>query len=190
MVPVTPTEKVTLEAHGRVDANRHGWRVGLWQWFGGAGINERVETMLVFPMRAVEAWERIVFFEETLRRPPWILRKVLPEALRVEGSKSHVGAMVRCVYREGEMVKHITSLEWPHLIGFDVMGQRLGVEQLLRVRDGSYRIEQSGEVCRVTLTTRYMAFLHPRGFWRRVEHWLIGMMHRHILRCMRAGSGA
>lgn len=145
---------------------------------------------MVFPMRAVDAWERIVFFEETPQRPPWILRRVIPEHLSLEGDKSHVGGLVRCVYRRGEIVKHVTALERPEHVSFDVMGQELGIEKMVLVRGGSYWIEDLGEACRVRLSTRYTAFMRPRWLWRPVERWLMGMLHRHILTSMRAGSGA
>ena len=191
MLPATPMENPTLEAHrGSGDSRRNGWRNRLGQWAAGRGVNEEVETMLEFPMRAAEAWERVAFFEEALGRSPWILRRVIPEPVSVEGDKSHVGGLVRCVYRGGEIVKHMTVLERPEHIAFEVAGQELGIEKMLLVRGGSYWLEESGEACRVRLTTRYTAFLHPRWFWRRVERWLIGMLHRHILKSMRAWSGA
>jgi hypothetical protein len=149
-----------------------------------------VETAMMFSMRAVDAWERIVFFEETLRRPPWLLRVVIPEPVSAEGEKSQVGGLVRCVYRGGEIVKHMTALDWPERVSFEVMGQDLGIEKMVRLRGGSYWIEANGESCRVCLSTRYTAYLRPRRLWRPVEHFLMGMLHRHILRSMQAGGGA
>lgn len=191
MLPAMPTERPTLEARQRSgDSRRNGWRDRLGQWAAGIGVNEEVETILEFPMRAREAWERILVFEESLGRPPWILRKVIPEPVCVEGDKSQVGGLVRCEFRGGELVKHVTALDRPEHIAFEVMGQELGIEKMLLVRGGSYWIEDSGEMSRVRLTTRYTAFLHPRWIWRHVERWLLGMLHRHILRSMRDRSAA
>ena len=191
MLPATPMEQPTLEARGRAgNGNRTDWRNRLGRWTGGAGVSEEVETRMIFPMRAVDAWERIVFFEETLRRPPWILRLVIPEPLGVEGEKSQVGGLVRCVYRSGEIVKHMTALDWPERVSFDVLGQDLGIEKMLVVRGGSYWIEDDGEMCRVRLATRYTAFMRPRWLWRPVERWLMGMLHLHILTSMLAEGGA
>jgi hypothetical protein len=148
-----------------------------------------VETTLIFPMRAVDAWERIVLFEETQQRPPWVLRAVIPEPLRVEGDKSHVGGLVRCVYCGDEIVKHITALDEPERVSFEVMGQDLGIEKLLLVRSGSYWLEDQGDTCRVRLSTRYTGFLRPRWLRRPLEHWLMGMLHRHTLTSMRSASG-
>ncbi|MGC8550582.1 MAG: hypothetical protein ACP5M4_12865 [Acidobacteriaceae bacterium] len=191
MLPATPMENPTLEARQGVgNGNRGDWRYRLGQWTGGAGVSEEVEAKMDFPMRAVDAWERIVFFEETLRRPPWILRWVIPEPLSVEGDKNHAGGLVRCIYRRGEIVKHVTALERPEHVSFNVMGQELGIEKMVLVRGGSYWIEDMGEACRVRLSTRYTAFMRPRWLWRPVERWLMGVLHRHILGSMRMGGGA
>lgn len=189
MLPATPTERVTLEARGSAGGGpRRDWRDWLGRWTGGQGVREEVETTLIFPMRAVDAWERIVFFEETQRRPPWVLRAVIPEPLRVEGDRSHVGGLVRCVYCGGEIVKHITVLDEPERVSFEVMGQDLGIEKMLRVRVGSYWLEDEGDKCRVRLSTRYTAFLRPRWLWRPLESWLMGMLHRHVLTSMCSAS--
>lgn len=191
MLPATPMEKATLEARQSAgNGNRGDWRNRLGQWTGGPGVNEEVETRMDFPMRAVSAWERIMLFEETQRRPPLALRMVIPEPLSVDGDKSQVGGLVRCLYRRGEMVKHVTTLDRPEHVSFDVMGQELGIEKMLLVRSGSYWIEDYGDSCRVRLSTRYTAFLRPRWVWRPVERWLMGMLHRHILTAMCTGSRA
>lgn len=191
MLPATPRESPTLEARPKSGVSgRNGWRDRVGHWAGGRGVSEEVETVMEFPMRAAQAWERIAFFEEVPGRPPWILRRVIPEPMSVEGDKRHVGGLVRCVYRGGELVKHMTALERPEHIAFEVMGQDLGIEKMLLARGGSYWIQENGETCRVRLTTRYMAFLHPRWFWRRAERWLMGMLHGHILRSMRDRSAA
>lgn len=189
MLPATPVERSIEELRPRTgNGNRDDWRNRLGRWTGGRGVNEEVETEVVLPLCAVDAWGRIAFFEETLRRPPWALRKVIPEPLSVEGDKSHVGGLVRCVYRGGEIMKHITALDPPERVSFEVMGQNLGIEKMLLVRGGSYWIEDSGDRCRVRLSTRYTAFMHPRWLWRPAERWLMGMLHRHILSSLRVGS--
>lgn len=191
MLPAKPMEQATLEARRSAgNGSQRGWRDRLVQWTSGRGVNEEVETKLVFPMRAVDAWERIVCIEETLRRPPWILRLVIPEPVSVEGDKTHVGGLVRCRYRGGEMVKHMTVLDWPERVSFEVMGQELGLEKMLRIQGGSYWIEDDVDGCSVRLSTRYTAFLHPRWLWRPVERWLMGMLHRHILESMCAERAA
>ncbi len=188
MAPSIPNGNVSLEEGERTDTGGRGWRRQLGLWFGGEAVNERVETTLVFPVSAAEAWERIAKHEETPPKLPWMLRLVLGKVVKVEGHGSYVGALVRYVHGHGEVVKHITALDWPHHICFDVMGQRLGIEDSVVVRDGSYRIDERGTGCSVTLTTRYTAFLHPRWLWRRVEHRLLGKMQRNILKAMRSGE--
>lgn len=182
-----PTEGTTFSVRGRARRRKGGRRWWLGILLGGSAVEERVETRLYFPLSAEEAWERIVFYEETLGRPPWILRLAIPAPRGLEGSKSHVGAQVRCLYEGGEIVKQVTALERPRHLSFDVLQQGLGIETCVLTQGGSYRIEESGDGCVVVLTTRYAAYLRPRWVWRRVELWLIEKLHGHLLESMRKG---
>jgi len=188
MVPPMPTEGATFSAQGPERRSEGGLLWWLRILMGGSAVQERVETTLYFPMSAEEAWERIVFYEETLGRPPWILRLAIPEPRGQEGNKSHVGAQVRCLYEGGEIVKQVTALERPRNLSFDVLQQGLGIESCVLAQGGSYRIEERGDGCLVALTTRYTAYLHPRRLWGRVELRLIEKLHGHILQNMREGK--
>ncbi len=61
MVPAMPIEGATLEARGPAGWRKRGWRMRLGLWFGGSAVNERAETMLLFPMSAEEAWGWSIF---------------------------------------------------------------------------------------------------------------------------------
>jgi hypothetical protein len=122
-----------------------------------------------------------MFYEDVPKTPAFLLRALLPCPVRAEGDKTHPGATVRCVYRTGEITKRITTTDRPHLLEFEVIRQRLGIEGCLVTRGGSYRISANEGSSRVVLITEYEAYLRPRFFWRRLEARLIGQLHLHIL---------
>lgn len=78
-------------------------------------------------------------------------------------------------------MKRITSVEAPRSLRFEVIEQRLGIEDCIRTLGGSYEIKSCGEGSEVVLTTNYEAYLQPRALWRRVEAALVSQLHRHIL---------
>ncbi len=159
-----------------------GWcRLVSWV-FAGRGVSESVTTRVHFKASPEAVWNHVMFYEEVPGRPPFILRTVLPHPLRAEGEKTRVGATVRCVYRRGDLIKRITSVEPPHRLQFEVMGQRLGIEGCIHTLGGSYQICGSADESDVVLTTNYLAFLRPRYLWRSLEALLVSQLHRHILR--------
>ncbi|HTV05926.1 MAG TPA: hypothetical protein VME86_11210, partial [Acidobacteriaceae bacterium] len=101
------------------------------------------------------------------------------------GDKSRTGALVRCIYDGGDLVKRIVALEPPYRMVFDVLEQRLGIEGCVVAQKGSYEIDSNGEGSDVILTTQYWAFLHPRWLWRSIEHVVASQLHLHILNAMR-----
>ena len=123
-----------------------------------------------------------MFYEEVPGRPAFLLRALLPYPVRTEGDKTRVGATVRCAYRGGELAKRITTTEPPHLLQFDVIEQRLGIEGCILTRGGSYQIETQGDASDVVLITNYQAYLRPRYLWRPLEALLVDQLHVHILR--------
>ena len=78
---------------------------------------------------------------------------ILPIPIRSEGRKLQLGALVRCTYEGGDLVKRITAVEAPRLLRFEVLEQHLGIEHCLSLGDGSYEIRESGSSSRVFLTT-------------------------------------
>ena len=69
---------------------------------------------------------------------------------------------------------------------FDVLEQRLGVEDCVSMSQGSYEIRTMGDGSEVVLTTHYCSHLRPRRLWRPLERCLAHRLHRHILDGMRA----
>ena len=127
-----------------------------------------------------------MFYEEVPGRPAFLLRALLPYPVRTEGDKTRVGATVRCAYREGDLAKRITTVEPPHLLQFEVIEQRLGIEGCILTLGGSYQIYAVGDATDVVLITNYRAYLRPRYLWRPLEALLVSQLHVHILRGVRA----
>jgi hypothetical protein len=158
-------------------------RVGLL--FPRNARSEAVETALHLDATPEAVWQGILFYEEVPRRPLWFLRVFLPRPIRTDGEKTRVGAIVRCTYDGGHLLKRITAVEPARLVRFDVLEQRLGVEDCVSMRRGSYEIRAKGDGSEVVLTTHYCSHLRPRRLWRPLERCLAHRLHRHILDGMR-----
>jgi len=168
----------------RVSLRNLASRVGLL--FPRNARSEAVETALHFDATPEEVWQGILLYEEVPRRPPWLLRIFLPRPIRTNGEKTRVGAIVRCTYDGGYLLKRITAVEPARLVRFDVLEQRLGIEDSVSMSQGSYEIRATGDGSEVVLTTHYRSRLRPRQLWRPLERCLAHRLHRHILDGMRA----
>jgi len=145
-------------------------------------VSEVVATRVHFKASPQTVWNHLVFYEEVPEQPPFLLRTLLPHPVRTEGDKTRVGATVRCAYRGSDLVKRITAVEPPHLLQFEVVEQRLGIEDCVLTHSGSYQIHTCGDATDVVLITKYAAYLRPRYFWRPLEALLVNQLHSHILR--------
>lgn len=163
-------------------------RVGLL--FPRNARSEAVETALYLDATPEEVWQGILFYEEVPRRPPWFLRIFLPRPIRTDGEKTRVGAIVRCTYDGGHLVKRITAVEPAHFMRFDVLEQHLGVEHCISMSQGSYEIRATEDGSQVVLTTHYRSRLRPRRLWRPLERRLAHGVHQYILDGMRAALPA
>jgi hypothetical protein len=97
-----------------------------------------------------------------------------------------VGAIVRCTYDRGYLVKRITAVEAPRHLRFEVAEQRLGIESCVRTSQGAYELRAAPEGgTEVALTTYYEGRWRPRVLWRAIERYVGHRVHRHILLGMR-----
>jgi len=179
-----PSGKGGDTSHQRVSLRNLASRVGLL--FPRNARSEAVETTLHLNATPEEVWHGILFYEEVPRRPLWFLRIFLPRPVRTDGKKTRIGAIVRCTYDSGHLLKRITAVEPPRLMRFDVLEQRLGVEDCVSMLQGSYEIRATRDGSQVVLTTHYCSRLRPRWLWRPLERCLAHRLHRHILDGMRA----
>jgi hypothetical protein len=168
----------------RVSLRNLASRVGLL--FPRNTHSEAVETVLYLHATPQAVWQGILFYEEVPRRPLWFLRIFLPRPIRSDGEKTQVGAIVHCTYDGGHLLKRITAVEPARLVRFDVLEQRLGVEDCVSMSQGSYEIRATRDGSEVVLTTHYRSRLRPRRLWRPLERYLAHRLHRHILDGMRA----
>ncbi|MGA8145126.1 MAG: hypothetical protein WB987_14670 [Candidatus Acidiferrales bacterium] len=150
--------------------------------FTRKAVSEAVATRVRFNASPEAVWNHIMLYEEVPGRPPFLLRALLPHPVRTEGVKTRVGATVRCVYEGGDLVKRITTVDPPRFLEFEVVEQRLGIEDCILTVGGSYEIYTCGDATHVMLITNYQAYLRPRYLWRALEALLVRQLHRHILR--------
>lgn len=149
--------------------------------------DESVATRVHWNAGAETVWNRLLFYEEVPEKAPLLLRVLLPRPVRAEGGKTRPGETVRCIYHGGELLKRITAVEPPHLVQFEVIEQRLGIEGCALTLGGSYQLRSCGDGIDLVLRTNYRAYLRPRCLWRRVEALLVSQLHGHILRGVCAG---
>lgn len=144
-------------------------------------VTESVVTRIHFGASPDELWNSMIFYEEVPGRPPWLLRLFLPMPARTEGDKRVVGSLVHCAYNGGDLVKRITIAREPSVVQFEVVEQKLGIEDCIVTRSGCYEIRACGDGADVVLTTNFEARLRPRRLWRPLERFLAHRLHRHIL---------
>jgi len=144
-----------------------------------------VETRAHFDVPPEAVWERMMFYEEVPGRPPPLLRLFLPAPLRTEGDKTRAGAIVKCNYDDGYLEKRITEVGRATFVRFEVLVQRLGIEDCITMSDGAYELRPEGDGCELVLSTRYVGHLRPRWLFRAFESFLAHRMHEHILQGMR-----
>jgi hypothetical protein len=153
--------------------------------FAREAVEETIATRVSFNASLEALWSHVMLYEEVPKRTPFLLRALLPYPIRTKGEKTRVGATVRCIYKEGYLVKRITAVEFPYYLEFEVIEQHLGIEGCARTVGGCYQISACGGATEVELTTNYRAYLRPRSFWLPLEALLVRQLHRHILRGIR-----
>ena len=146
---------------------------------------DAVVTAVTTPASADRVWESLLLFEQIARRPPLLLRLLLPTPIGTEGRMSPVGAETRCLYERGFLRKRSTRIERGHAYEFDVVEQRLPIGGGIRLLGGGYRLESlEGGSTRIALETRYDGRRRPRWLWRPIEALVCRAFHRHLLEAM------
>jgi hypothetical protein len=144
-----------------------------------------VVTGMRFAAPAEAVWKRLMFYEQIERRPPWLLRQLLPIPIRAEGRESEVGDEIKCQYESGYLVKRVTRIIRRRKYSFDVIEQNLTLHGGIRLSGGSYTIcELPDGRTEVALETRYTSPNRPRWLCSRIETTVCHLFHRHILGAM------
>ena len=155
-----------MPAKPRLRTHAAGWSRLVSSLVGCVAVNEAVATRVRFDGRPEEVWDHIMFYEEVPGRPAFLLRTLLPYPVRAEGDKTQVGETVRCAYRGGQ---RITASEPPHLLRFEVIEQRWGIERCILTLGGSYHIQASGDASEVGTDHGLSGVPSPRYLWRPLE---------------------
>ena len=130
---------------------------------------------------AERVWQYLMFYEDVPVRPRGLLRWLLPLPVRSEGDKRSQGALVRCTYERGDLLKRVADVQPGRRLGFEVVEQHLGIERWARAREGSYELEATASGTALRLTTTYETRLRPRALFRPLERVLCHALHAHIL---------
>lgn len=144
-----------------------------------------VVTMMDFAAPAEVVWDSLMFYEQIEKRSPWLLRFLLPVPLRTEGHPRQVNDQVRCLYRNGSLIKRVIRLTPKSHYAFDVVEQNLVLSGGIRLAGGSYVLRAlPGGRTEVALETLYQS---PNRHW--LYQWLEArvchLFHRHILGAIR-----
>jgi hypothetical protein len=151
---------------------------------------DTVQTCVCFDATPEAVWQAMLFYEEVPRRPMRLLRMFLPLPVRTEGAKTVVGSLIDCTYEGGQLAKRITAVERARFVRFDVLVQRLGIEDCISMDGGSYEFRGVADGTELVLTTLYRGHLRPRWLWRPLERYLAHRLHHHILDGMHAALAA
>lgn len=146
---------------------------------------EVVVTRRAFAASPLQTWNGLIFYEEIGRRPPFLLRLLLPQPLRAEGRKSAVGDVARCVYEGGYLVKGVTGSEATRRYQFEVSEQALEIGRGIRLLGGSYVLRELPDGrTEVALSTCFRSPRRPRWLWKRIEAAVCHHFHSFILSAM------
>jgi hypothetical protein len=148
-----------------------------------------VVTCMKFDASVETVWERLRFYEQIEKRPPLVLRLLLPIPIRTQGRQLEAGNEIKCVYQDGYLVKRVTRITPGWNYSFEVVEQNLPLRRGIKLSGGSYTLRKlPGGATEVALETRYASPNRPRWFCRWIEAMVCHLFHRHILTAMRRGA--
>ena len=146
-----------------------------------------VVTRMNFAIPPEKIWKGLMFYEEIGKRPPLLLRLLLPVPIRTNGRKSEVGDQVTCLYVSGYLRKRVTQVKRGRNYAFEVIEQNLTLGGGIRLSGGGYTLRQlPGGRTEVVVRTQYVSPKRPRWLWIRIEAVVCHSFHRHILSAMRS----
>lgn len=142
-----------------------------------------VVTRAHFAAPPDRVWAALLYYEQIDRRPPWLLRRLLPVPIRTVGAKQAPGDLATCEYERGHLVKRVTEIDPGRLYRFSVVEQQLAVGNV-RLSGGAYTLTGDGSGTEVALETRYSGGRAPRWLFAPVEKRVCHRFHQHILDAM------
>jgi hypothetical protein len=146
-----------------------------------------VVTRMNFSVPPEEVWQGLMFYEQIGKRPPLLLRLLLPIPIRTEGRKSEVGDEVKCEYVSGHLLKRVIHVAHGRDYVFEVIEQNLSLGAGVKLLGGGYTVrELPGGGTQVSLQTSYVSRNRPRWLCQRIEAAVCHSFHRYILKAMRS----
>ena len=143
-------------------------------------------TRMNFAAPPEKVWEGLMFYEQIGKRPPLLLRLLLPVPIQTKGRKSEVGDQVTCQYLNGHLLKRVTHVNRGRDYAFEVIEQNLALGGGIRLSGGGYTQRPlPGGRTEVAIKTRYISSKRPRWLRVRIEAAVCHSFHRYILSAMR-----
>jgi hypothetical protein len=146
-----------------------------------------VRSMRQLSCEARRAWEKVCFYEHVAVQPTWLLRAALPVPVRTTGAYSQVGNTSRCLYSDGGfLAKRIRAIVAGERVDFEVIEQSIRYAGRIDLRGGSIRVLAHADgSCSVEMVTNYQLRARWLSLLRPAIDYVIGAMHRLVLRDMR-----
>ena len=146
-----------------------------------------VVTRMKFAAPPEKVWEGLMFYEQIGKRPPLLLRLLLPVPIRTRGRKSEVGDQVICQYTSGHLLKRVTHVTRGRDYTFEIIEQNLALAGGIRLSGGGYTLRRLPDSrTEVAIKTHYVSPKHAHWLWVRIEAAVCHSFHRHILSAMRS----
>ncbi len=145
-----------------------------------------VRTRAHLDCDASRAWDKVCFYEHVELQPTWLLRTALPVPQRTTGAYRKAGDVSSCQYSDGgHLTKRIREIREGR-VDFDVIQQTIRYAGRIDLKGGTIEVTPDGDGCIVEMVTYYdlrAAWLRPI---RRAIDYVVGAMHRIVLKDMRA----
>ncbi len=134
-------------------------------------------------------WKNLCFYEDVGRKPPFLLRLMLPRPLPAGSPVRAEGEETKLLYEDGHYAKRVTKLELQRHYEFDVIDQRLASDRGVLLLSGAYTlVELSLNRTDLAITTRYTSRVGPRWLAEPTEAFLCRRLHKHLLDAVQAQS--
>lgn len=128
-------------------------------------------------------WEKLGFYEHVSKRPPWLLRTVLPTPKEVEGSHNAVGDLCRCRYSDGGyLTKRITKIVPQEMIEFEIVEQSIRYQNSIKLLGGVIALNEYEEgQCAITMQTFFASRLNKYTYLSCAIKRVIRAMHQFVI---------
>lgn len=150
------------------------------------GIRVAVTSEVVHAGK-VDIWHKLGFYEHVNKKPPMVLRIVLPVPREVEGRHAEVGDLCRCRYSDGgHLTKRMTRVVDGERIEFEIVEQSIRWQNAIKLRGGYIEVDEYAPgVCAVTMLTYFETRTHAASYLCCPIKRIIKYMHRFVMEDLR-----